>query len=232
MVLVPEIGLTPQLLSRFRERFNYPMAIIHSGLNDSERQNAWLWAKEEAVKLVIGTRAAIFTPMPALGLIVVDEEHDASLKQMDGVRYSARDTALMRAHVRHIPIILGSATPSLESLYNCKINKYTLLTLQHKALNSPPLHYQILDVRHQTLQHGLAHASLELIKEHLNKKNQVLVFINRRGFAPVLLCQQCGWMADCKACDSHLTLHRQMGRLVCHHCGRTQRIIKTMPTMP
>ncbi len=226
LVLVPEIGLTPQLLARFRERFHEPMAVIHSKLNDTERQLAWLWAKEEGVKLVIGTRAAVFTPMPALGLIVVDEEHDTSLKQMDGVRYSARDTALMRAHLRHIPIILGSATPSLESLHNCTLNKYTLLRLNKKALNSKPLHYQILDIRNQALEHGIASVSLKVIKEHLEQKNQVLVFINRRGFAPVLLCHQCGWMADCRACDAHLTMHRSQGRLVCHHCGLAQMIPK------
>ncbi len=224
LVLVPEIGLTPQLLSRFRERFQEPMAVIHSKLNDTERQLVWLWAKEEEVKLVIGTRAAIFTPMPALGLIVIDEEHDTSLKQMEGVRYSARDTALMRAHLRHIPIILGSATPSLESLHNCRLNKYTLLRLSEKALTSRALHYQILDIRNLALQHGIASPTLKSISEHLAQKNQVLVFINRRGFAPVLLCHQCGWMADCRACDSHLTLHRHQGRLACHHCGLTQAI--------
>jgi primosomal protein N' (replication factor Y) len=222
LVLVPEIGLTPQLLARFRERFHQPMAVIHSGLNDTERQLAWLWAKEEVVQLVIGTRAAIFTPMPALGLIIIDEEHDVSLKQMDGVRYSARDSALMRAHLRDIPIILGSATPSLESLYNATQNKYTLLPLRNKALNSKALHYQIVDIRNQILQDGLSHTSLGLIKEHLEQKNQVLVFINRRGFSPVLLCHQCGWIADCRACDAHLTLHRARGELICHHCGLKQ----------
>ena len=224
LVLVPEIGLTPQLLDRFQARFNEPIAVIHSHLNDTERQLAWLWAKEESVKLVIGTRAAIFTPMPALGLIVIDEEHDISFKQMEGVRYSARDTALMRAHLRHIPIILGSATPSLESLHNCALQKYHLLRLSQKALRSTPLRYQILDIRNQVLQHGLAEATLSLIAQHLKQQNQVLVFINRRGFAPVLLCHQCGWMADCRACDAHLTLHRSLGRLICHHCGLTQKI--------
>ena len=224
LVLVPEIGLTPQLLARFRERFQEPMVVIHSNLNDTERQLAWQWAKEEEVKLVIGTRAAIFTPMPALGLIVIDEEHDTSLKQMDGVRYSARDTALMRAHLRHIPIILGSATPSLESLHNCALNKYTLLRLRQKALNSKPLHYQIIDIRNQVLQHGLASTTLTIINEHLEQQNQVLVFINRRGFSPVLLCHQCGWMADCRDCDAHLTMHRSRGRLICHHCGLMQAI--------
>ncbi len=224
LVLVPEIGLTPQLLARFTARFREPMAVIHSHLNDTERQQAWQLAAEGEVKLIIGTRSAIFTPMPALGLIVIDEEHDASLKQMDGVRYSARDTALMRAHAANIPIILGSATPSLESLHNCTIKKYTLLPLNQKALASTPLHYQILDIRNQVLQHGLASPTLATINDHLQQQNQVLVFINRRGFSPVLLCHQCGWMADCRACDSHLTLHRGINRLICHHCGLTQPV--------
>lgn len=224
LVLVPEIGLTPQLLARFTARFNQPIAVIHSNLNDSERQVAWQLAKENRVNMVIGTRSAVFTPMPDLGLIVIDEEHDSSLKQMEGVRYSARDTALMRAHQANIPIILGSATPSLESVHNCKQNKYSLLRLNHKALSTIPLHYQLIDLRSQTLQHGLAAPVLQIIKEHLQQQNQVLVFINRRGFAPVLLCHQCGWMADCRACDSHLTMHRQSGQMICHHCGLIHRI--------
>ncbi|PWY56557.1 primosomal protein N' [Legionella qingyii] len=223
LVLVPEIGLTPQLVTRFTSRFKQSVAVIHSSLNESERQIAWQLAKEGKVKIVIGTRAAIFTPMPDLGLIVIDEEHDASLKQMEGVRYSARDTALMRAHLMNIPIILGSATPSLESMYNVAQKKYTLLRLTHKALSTTPLHYQLIDLRSQTLQHGLATPTLHIIKEHLLKQNQVLVFINRRGFSPVLLCHQCGWMVDCRACDSHLTLHKQLGQMICHHCGLTQK---------
>lgn len=230
LVLVPEIGLTPQLLARFTARFREPMAVIHSHLNDSERQQAWQLAASGHVKLVIGTRSAIFTPMPALGLIVIDEEHDASLKQMEGVRYSARDTALMRAHAANIPIILGSATPSLESLHNCTLKKFTLLPLTQKALASTPLHYQILDIRNQTLQHGIAPSALITMNQHLQQGNQVLVFINRRGFSPVLLCHQCGWMADCRACDSHLTLHRGINRLICHHCGLTQPVPKHCQT--
>lgn len=229
LVLVPEIGLTPQLVSRFNARFQEPLAVIHSNLNETERQIAWQLAKENQARIVIGTRAAIFTPMPELGLIIVDEEHDASLKQMEGVRYSARDTALMRAHLANIPVILGSATPSLESLYNCQHHKYQRVRLTQKALSTTPLHYQLIDLRAQTLQHGLAAPTLQIISEHLQKQNQVLVFINRRGFAPVLLCHQCGWMADCRACDSHLTLHRQNGQMICHHCGLTQRIPTLCP---
>lgn len=223
LVLVPEIGLTPQLLSRFTQRFSYPIAVIHSSLNESERQIAWQSAKEHKVQIVIGTRAAIFTPMPKLGLIIIDEEHDASLKQMEGVRYSARDTALMRAHLANIPIVLGSATPSLESLHNCQQKKYTLLKLDYKALSTNALHYQLIDLRAQPLYHGLTNSALQAIQKHLAQDNQVLVFINRRGFAPVLLCHQCGWMADCRACDSHLTLHKQNDQLICHHCGLIQR---------
>lgn len=226
LVLVPEIGLTPQLLARFTARFNQPIAVMHSHLSETERQIAWQLAKEQAVQMLIGTRSSLFTPLPNLGLIIIDEEHDSSLKQMEGVRYSARDTALMRAHLANIPIILGSATPSLESVHNCTQNKYQLLSLQQKALSSTPLHYQLVDLRAQPLQQGFANPTLELINKHLQNHNQVLVFINRRGFAPILLCHQCGWMADCRACDSHLTLHRQAGQIICHHCGLAQNTPK------
>jgi len=224
LVLVPEIGLTPQLLARFSSRFLEPIAVIHSQLSDTERAIAWQSAREQRVKLVIGTRSAVFTPMPDLALIVIDEEHDASLKQMDGVRYSARDTALVRAHQANIPVILGSATPSLESVHNGQQNKYTLLRLTQKAMLSTPLHYHIVDLRNQAIKEGLAAPSLSAIDAHIKRGNQVLVFINRRGFAPVLLCHLCGWIVDCRACDSHLTLHRQTRRLNCHHCGLSQTV--------
>ncbi len=222
LVLVPEIGLTPQLVARFTQRITQPIAVIHSHLNESERQIAWQQAQEQQVQIIIGTRAAIFTPLPQLGLIIIDEEHDASFKQMDGVRYSARDSALMRAHMMQIPIILGSATPCLESIYNCQQKKYHLLRLQHKAISTTPLHYQLIDLRAQPLHHGLTSSALQVIDEHLQQQKQVLVFINRRGFAPVLLCHQCGWMHDCRACDSHLTMHKQLGKMICHHCGLIQ----------
>lgn len=224
LILVPEIGLTPQLLSRFSARFHEPMAVLHSHLNDTERRCAWQQARDGNVKLVIGTRAAIFTPMPDLGVIIIDEEHDASFKQMDRVRYSARDTALMRAFTANIPIILGSATPSLESLHNSTQGKYTLLQLTQKAVSRVPIRYQLLDMRNQPLQEGLCAQTISIIREHLERKHQVLVFINRRGYSPVLLCHQCGWMADCRACDSHLTVHRQAANLSCHHCGLVQPI--------
>lgn len=224
LILVPEIGLTPQLLARFSARFDTPMVVLHSSLNETERVTAWQLAKDNHVKLVIGTRAAIFTPMPTLGLIIIDEEHDSSLKQMDGVRYSARDAALMRAHLANIPIILGTATPSLESINNCLLQKYHRLELTQKALTSIPLRYDVVDLRSVPIPNGLAPQTLRLISEHLHSNNQVLVFINRRGFSPVLLCHQCGWMAGCRQCDSHLTLHRYPHSLMCHHCGLKQPV--------
>jgi primosomal protein N' (replication factor Y) len=230
LILVPEIGLTPQLLNRFNERFHVPIAVIHSHITDTERARAWQLAKENTIKIIIGTRSALFTPMPSLQLIIIDEEHDASLKQMEGVRYSARDAALIRAQLLEIPIVLGSATPSLESLHNCEAQKYTKLRLTHKALNTRPLHVQLIDIRNQPLKHGLAEITQEIIAEYIEKKEQVLIFINRRGFAPVLLCHQCGWMADCKACDCHLTFHRRAKQLLCHHCGGSYGIPSHCPT--
>lgn len=219
LVLVPEIGLTPQLLKRFSLRFSHPMVVIHSNLSEGERQKAWQSAKDGQVRLVIGTRTAIFTPFFSLGLIILDEEHDLSYKQQEGVRYCARDTALIRAYRAQIPIVLGSATPSIESLYNVQKNKYSMLQLNQKALNNFPLSYQILDIRNLPLKEGLAEPTLTQIEKHLNAKQQVLVFINRRGFSPVLLCHHCGWMANCKHCDTHLTFHRNHAKLICHHCG-------------
>lgn len=221
LVIVPEIGLTPQLLSRFSVRFTEQMQVIHSNLNTTERQQAWQLAKESKVKLIIGTRSAVFTPMPDLGLIVIDEEHDLSLKQMESVRYFARDTALVRAVNANIPVILGSATPSLESVYNCMRNKYTLLELKHKAVSDTQLQYQLLDIRNRKLESGFAKETLSLIGEHLEQGKQVLVFLNRRGFAPVLLCQDCGQISDCENCDTHLNFHRSINKLICHHCGYT-----------
>lgn len=223
LVLVPEIGLTPQLFARFKIRFSQ-IGTIHSELNDTERLLTWQQAKDNNLQIVVGTRSAVFTPLPNLGLIVIDEEHDLSFKQMDSVYYSARDTALMRAYMANIPIILGSATPSLEALHNCQHNKYTLLRLDNKALNQTPLHYHVIDTNKAKLHHGLAVETLDLIARHLTNNNQVMVFINRRGFAPVLFCHNCHWIANCFACDIHLTLHSKLNRLVCHYCGCIEEV--------
>lgn len=222
LFLVPEIGLTPQLEDFFSKRFACSMALLHSHLSEQERQQTWDLAKKNKIKLIVGTRTAVFTPLPALGLIVIDEEHDASFKQKNGVWYSARDTALMRAHLKNIPVILGSATPSLETLYNAQQHKYQHLRLSLRAKNPRPLHYQLIDLRKRRLQAGLDQRSLDKIQQHLEQGNQVLVFINRRGYAPLLLCHDCGFMVDCLACDSHLILHHPSDQLVCHHCNLQQ----------
>ncbi len=224
LILVPEIGLTPQLLDRVQARFQLPIGVVHSHLTDRARAITWQAANDGRLSIIIGTRTALFTPLPNLGLIIVDEEHDASLKQMDGVRFSARDAALLRAKAHQIPIVLGSATPSLESLHNVALQKYYPLKLTQKALNQHPLHIQLIDIRNQPLQHGLASATLQSIAGVISQQQQVLIFINRRGFAPVLLCHACGWMADCAACDSHFTLHKRKHMLLCHHCGQQQTI--------
>ena len=221
LVLVPEIGLTPQLLMRFKQRLHVNMVVIHSNLTDKERHIAFQWAQQAKVQLVIGTRSAIFTPLPKLALIIIDEEHDSSFKQMDGVHYSARDSAIVRAQQANIPIILGSATPCLESLHNCHNGKYHLLNLTQRALTKTPVHYQLIDMRQQILQEGFAEQTLATIDTHLKANNQVLIFINRRGFSPVFMCHNCGWIADCHACDAHLTLHQIHNKLMCHHCGLT-----------
>jgi primosomal protein N' (replication factor Y) len=220
LVLVPEIALTPQLVGRFRERFGVPMAMLHSALTDSERLDAWRDAFAGHARIVLGTRSAVFAPVPDLGLIVVDEEHDASFKQHEGgFRYSARDLAVVRAQHSGVPIVLGSATPSLESLHNIAAGRYTHLRLQRRAaLAQPPL-LALLDLRKSTMQGGISTQAMLAIERHLGEDGQVLVFLNRRGYAPTLLCTACGWIAPCRDCDARLTVHLSAGRLRCHHCG-------------
>lgn len=229
LILVPEIGLTPQILERFQQRFSaqdYPIVLLHSGLNDTERWYAWCEARTGKAKIIIGTRSAVFVPFADLGLIVVDEEHDPSFKQQDTVRYSARDTAIVRAQMNHIPIILGSATPSLETLHNVSKQKYTLLRLTQRAADAVSPMIQLVDMRQQKAKHGLSPILLEEIKNYLEKKEQILIFVNRRGFAPVLLCHACAWIAKCDHCAARLTLHSKKNILQCHHCDAK----KTVPT--
>jgi primosomal protein N' (replication factor Y) len=224
LVLVPEIGLTPQLVERFRQRFAVDIAVLHSGLNDSQRLHAWQRAASGAALLILGTRSAIFTPLKNPGLIIVDEEHDTSLKQQDGFRYSARDLAVWRARQLNIPVLLGSATPSLESLYNVQQGRYQLLDLPERAGKALAPSMRLLDLRRQTMSNLLSAALLEAMDAHLNKGGQILLFLNRRGFAPVLLCHACGWVAECRRCDARMTLHQRSGELRCHHCGSQRRI--------
>ena len=229
LVLVPEIGLTPQLLERFRRRFPLPIALLHSGLNDTERHCAWQMAREGLAPIVIGTRSAVFTPLPNPGLIIVDEEHDASFKQQEGFRYSGRDVAIMRARRQDIPIVLGTATPSLESLHNALQGRYRHLALPERAGNAvhPAIH--LLDVRQQKMEEGLSEPLQKGMQRHLEAGGQVLLFLNRRGFAPTLLCHDCGWVSHCTRCDAHMTYYAQSGRIRCHHCGAERPVPPQCP---
>ena len=219
LVLVPEISLTPQLTDRFRTRLGVRTAALHSALNDNQRLCAWSTAAQNEAQLVIGTRSAVFTPMPQLGLIIIDEEHDGSYKQQDGFRYNARDLALVRAQQADIPVILGSATPSLESLYNCYNGRYQLHTLKQRARTTQTPHIKLVDLCKQKLQEGLSPILLDAINKHLDNDGQVLLFLNRRGFSPLLMCHECGWTTTCKRCDAHMTYHKSRRLLRCHHCG-------------
>ena len=230
LILIPEISLTPQTEKRFRDRFNVSIVTIHSGMTDKQRVQAWLQAKSGQAKIVLGTRSAIFTPFKALGLIVLDEEHDASYKQQDGFRYSARDLAVIRAQQDNIPVILGTATPSLESLNNCNKGRYQHLKLDKRANSAAEPEWTLIDLRNESIQCGIAETTLNAIDKRLKANQQVLVFLNRRGYAPALLCHQCGWTAQCLSCDSKLTVHRARGLLICHHCDYQQPLIHHCPS--
>lgn len=229
LVLVPEIGLTPQTIARFRERFNAPVEVLHSGLNDSERLNVWLKARNGEAAIVIGTRSALFTPFNHLGVIVIDEEHDSSYKQQEGWRYHARDLAVYRAYTEDIPIILGSATPALETLHNVELGKYRQLRLTKRAGNATPATQHVIDLKGQNLKSGLSPALIKRIGKHLAADNQVILFLNRRGYAPALLCHDCGWIAECTRCDSYYTLHQGQRNLRCHHCDSQRAIPHQCP---
>jgi primosomal protein N' (replication factor Y) (superfamily II helicase) len=220
LVLVPEIGLTPQLVGRFRDRFDAPMAVLHSALTDHERLVAWRDAFSGHARIVLGTRSAVFAPVPELGIIIVDEEHDPSFKQHEGgFRYSARDLAVVRARHADVPVVLGSATPSLESLHNVDGGRYARLSLPYRAASAEPPRMALVDLRANPVHSGVSTPAIQAMERHLRDDGQVLVFLNRRGYAPTLLCTACGWIAPCQDCDARLTVHLSAGRLRCHHCG-------------
>jgi primosomal protein N' (replication factor Y) len=223
LLLVPEIGLTPQLLQRFQLSMGAGVALLHSALANGERERVWQALRQGRIPILIGTRSAVFTPMPKLGLIIVDEEHDLSYKQQEGFRYSARDLALVRGQQSDCPVVLGSATPSLESLRNVLEGRYTRLSLPHRVGNArmPPL--MLLDIRSVHLDGGLSPALIKQLRQTLNAGEQALLFLNRRGYAPMLTCHACGWLTDCPRCDARMTHHRQLHLLWCHHCGHQRR---------
>lgn len=236
LLLVPEINLTPQLEARVAARFpDAGLVSLHSELSEAARCRNWRAALEGRARIVLGTRLAVFTPMPDLGLIIVDEEHDASFKQQDGMRYSARDVAVFRARERALPIVLGSATPSLESWANATSSRtrgrYTLLTLHERAVENARLpSVQRIDTRLEKLQDGLSSALLLAIEQRLARREQSLVFLNRRGYAPVLACGACGWVSRCTRCAANLVLHLADRRLRCHHCGFESHVPGSCPT--
>lgn len=229
LVLVPEIGLTPQTLSRFHHRFQCRIKAMHSGLNDSERKQAWLECAEGQVDILVGTRSAVFAPLQRLGAIIVDEEHDLSFKQQEGFRYSARDLCAIVAQKLKMPLILGSATPSLESLCNAAEGRYQKLSLTHRAGPSTAPSIELVDIKRQPLLNGFCEPVLAAVEETLSRGEQVLVFLNRRGYAPTLLCHDCGWIAQCSACDARLTVHHHPPHLRCHHCDQQRRLLQRCP---
>ena len=224
LVLVPEIGLTPQTVQRFKQRFGIAVGVLHSALNDSERLQVWQQSAKGQLGLIIGTRSAIFTPMLKPGLLIVDEEHDASYKQQDGLRYHARDLAVMRARAENIPLVLGTATPALETLNNALTGKYQHLHLPVRAGDASMTRQQVFDIRQQPLVFGVAQGMLDRIALHLREGNQVMLFINRRGYAPALLCHTCGHVEQCQSCNKPFTLHKSLNKLQCHHCGAAKAI--------
>ena len=229
LVLVPEIALTPQTTARFAERFG-ATGSLHSGMTDAQRFDTWLKCRNAAHKVLIGTRSAILAPFADLGVIVVDEEHDGSFKQQEGLRYSARDVAVKRGQMLSIPVVLGSATPSMETLENVRRGRYRRLRLTRRVAGSSMPDYRVTDIRGERLDGGISTHLHRAIGDHLAAGNQVLVFINRRGYAPVLLCSDCGWQAECDHCDVKLTYHRLPRQLRCHHCDRRRPIPRACPS--
>ena len=229
LMLVPEIGLTPQTLTRIRSRFPEPLAVLHSALADGARLRAWQDAAAGRARIIVGTRSAVFAPLRDPGLLIVDEEHDESYKQQDGFRYSARDVAVKRARDLGIPVLLGSATPSLETLHNAHCGRYRHLRLSHRAGGARPPTHRLVDVQRHGAEDGISPPLLAAMQAALGRGEQVLVFLNRRGFAPVLMCHECHWIAECPRCDARYTVHARPGELRCHHCGSRRPLPSQCP---
>lgn len=219
LIMVPEIGLTPQTISRYQDRFHgYNIVSWHSHQTPKEKNTAWNDIFNGDADIIIGTRSAIWLPYKQLGLIIIDEEHDISFKQQEGFLYNARDVAITRAKIENFPIILGSATPSIETLNNVKINKYNKILLTQRANQIPQQEIKIIDIRHNQLKAGINYDLIEIIRSKVENKEQVLIFLNRRGFAPAIYCNSCRWIEQCKFCKVNLIYHKDNNRLICHHC--------------
>jgi len=223
LVLIPEINLTPQMVDRFKRRFAVPIGVWHHKITPRERLQTWLSAREGVTPIVIGTRSAVWVPLARPGIFIVDEEHDPSYKQQDHFRYSARDIAVVRAHRAQVPILLGSATPSLDSLYNARQQRYQHFVLPERAGTAIHPTFHLVDMRNQS-DKRLSLPLKKAISQRLSAHQQVLLFINRRGYAPILMCYQCGWVAFCQHCDARLTYHESNKHLYCHHCGESRPV--------
>ncbi len=229
LVLVPEINLTPQMLERFQQRFSVPIVALHSKLRPTERLQNWQFARAGLAPIVIGTRSAVWVPLARPGIFIVDEEHDPSYKQQDSFGYSARDVAVMRAQQAQVPVMLGSATPSLDSLYNVQEHRYFHFTLPERAGNAVHPCFQFVDMRQQNYKNAISQPLKNAIEQCLSNQQQALIFINRRGYAPTFMCYQCAWIATCQHCDSHLVYHESYQKLICHHCGSSRLVDKICP---
>ena len=229
LILIPEIGLTTQFVSRFKQQLSARIETINSSVSDADRKQTWLLAKQGLIDIIIGTRSAVFSPLNNLGLIIIDEEHDSSYKQQDGLRYHARNVALVRAKNNNIPVLLGSATPSLESLHHVQQQRYQLLELTERATGATLPKVTMVDSSGPKADNGISSILYHEIKQQLELNNQVLLFINRRGFAPVLMCHECNWQATCPHCDAKMIVHQQRNTLCCHHCGLIQRLPTDCP---
>ena len=230
LILIPEISLTPQTLKQFQHRFNTEVMVYHSQISDKARAHAWFKAEAGVAKIIIGTRSAAFLPLQNPGLFIVDEEHDLSFKQQEGFRYSARDLLIKRAQLESCPIILGSATPALETLYNASLQRYHHLKLSKRAGGATQPKIEILDVRHKKLKHGLSLQLIAEIEQHLANNGQVLLFLNRRGYAPVLLCSNCNWVQNCTSCTARMIIHFQpQPAIICHHCHTKEKMPRSCP---
>jgi primosomal protein N' (replication factor Y) len=226
---VPEIGLTPALERRFRDRVGDRIHVLHSNLSDGERTRAWLAAARGESCVILGTRSAIFAPLPKAGLIVVDEEHDASYKQQDGLRYSARDLAQVRGKALEVPVVLGTATPSLESLANVESGRYRVLHLGSRPGAARLPEFGFIDLRGKRLSDGLSEELIKAVRDCVGRGEQALLFRNRRGYSPVLMCHACGWHAACERCDKPMTWHRGAAQMRCHHCGAQRPVPSHCP---
>jgi len=229
LILIPEISLTEQFVNRFKQHLSACIVVFNSSMNDSERQQAWLLAQSGNADIVIGTRSAVFSPLSRLGLLIIDEEHDSSYKQQDSLRYHARNVAIIRAKREKVPILLGSATPSLESFYQAQLQRYSLVTLTKRATGADLPEVKLIDSSGPKASNGVSSLLYKAVEKTLKEGNQVLLFINQRGYAPVLICHDCSWQATCKHCDAKMIVHQSRYQLRCHHCGFNEPIPKACP---